>query len=251
MSVFSDYARYYDLIYRDKDYAGEAAYVHELIQRHCPGAGTTLNLGCGSGRHDREMAKLGYQVTGIDISEEMLAEARAGSKNDQALAYHQGDVRRVRLNETYDAVVSLFHVMSYQINDQDLLAALETARSHLKPGGVFIFDCWYGPGVLTDRPTVRILELEDDAIKVTRVARPVMHPNDNVVDVNYEIYIKDKATEEVREIRETHRMRYLFSTEISSALARTGFKERSFTTWMTAAEPDFSTWNACITSVAI
>ena len=49
MSVFNEYARYYDLLYRDKDYVGEVEYVHRLLQAHAPGAQSLLNLGCGSG----------------------------------------------------------------------------------------------------------------------------------------------------------------------------------------------------------
>ena len=51
-----------------------------------------------------------------------------------------------------------------------------TAAKHLKPNGVFIFDFWYGPGVLTDPPVVRLKRLENEEIEVLRIAEPVMHP---------------------------------------------------------------------------
>ena len=60
------------------------------------------------------------------------------------LRFTQGDLRTVRLGERADAVISLFHVMSYQTSNADLTAAFATAREHLAEGGVFIFDCWYG-----------------------------------------------------------------------------------------------------------
>jgi len=75
MSVFNKYSRYYNLLYRDKDYAGEADYVHELIRKYSPDAKSLLDLGCGTGRHAFPLAKKGYSVTGVDISEEMLAVA--------------------------------------------------------------------------------------------------------------------------------------------------------------------------------
>lgn len=224
MSTFDEYARYYDLLYRDKDYHGETATIDKLIKGYAPSARTVLNLGCGSGKHDRCLAALGYRVTGVDLSEEMLVLARKEAANSESLEYCRGDVCSVRLGKTFDVVVSLFHVMSYQVSNENLLAALETARLHLSPGGVFIFDCWYGPGVLTDRPAVRVKELEDESIKVTRIAKPVMHPNDNVVDVNYHILIQDKLTSTVREVDELHRMRYLFLPEISLLLGRMGMK---------------------------
>lgn len=246
MSAFNEYARYYDLLYRDKDYAAEAEYVHGLIQVHAPGARSILNLGCGSGRHDRELVKRGFHVTGVDLSEEMLATARHEAKANARIEYHHGDIRTVRLDETYDVVVSLFHVMSYQTTNEDLLAAFKTVRCHLKPAGIFIFDCWYGPGVLSDRPTVRVKELEDDIIKVTRIAEPLLHPNENVVDVNYHIFVRDKQSGTVDEIRETHRMRYLFLPEIKTMLSCCGFDLSVSQEWLTSSPLDFKSWSAVL-----
>lgn len=242
MSVFNEYARYYDLLYRDKDYAGETEYVHGLIQAHVPGARDILNIGCGSGRHDRCLVASGYTVTGVDMSEEMLAAAKEAAMDIAALEYVLGDARTVRLGRQFDAVISLFHVMSYQVTNADLKAAFATAAAHLKPGGLFLFDCWYGPGVLSDRPTKRVKELEDDIICVNRIAEPVLHPNENVVDVNYRVSIKNKSTGDTGDIRETHRMRYLFVPEILEYLEQCGLQLRFFRRWMEDAAPNETTW---------
>jgi len=76
VSVFGSYARYYDLLYRDKDYAAEAADALRRIRAHSPQARRILELGCGTGLHAIELARRGCQVTGIDISEPMLESAR-------------------------------------------------------------------------------------------------------------------------------------------------------------------------------
>ncbi len=245
MSVFNEYARYYDLLYRDKDYTGEAEYVHGLIQAHVPGARNILNIGCGSGRHDRCLVAYGYTVTGVDMSEEMLAAAKEAAMETAALEYVLGDARTVRLNRQFDAVISLFHVMSYQVTNADLKAAFATAAAHLKPGGLFLFDCWYGPGVLSDRPTNRLKELEDDIISVKRIAEPVLHPNENVVDVNYRVSISNKFTGDTKEIRETHWMRYLFMPEILEYLEQCGLQRCFFRKWMEDDAPNDTTWYLC------
>ena len=247
MSVFTEYARYYDLFYRDKDYAGEAEYVHNLIQRLCPGAITILNLGCGSGRHDRCLMDKGYTVTGVDLSIEMLESARKVATDYKGLEYVQGDVRTVRLNKTFDVVISLYHVMSYQVTNADLISAFTTACSHLDPGGIFVFDCWYGPGVLTDRPTMRVKEFEDEQIIVTRIAQPVIHPNEDVVDVNYRVFLRDKASGRVGEIRETHRMRYLFHPEVCLMLTSSGLEPLTSEEWLTSSPLSMTSWNALFT----
>jgi SAM-dependent methyltransferase len=247
MSVFGTYSRYYNLFYRDKDYAGEAEYVHGLIQRNRPGAQSVLDLGCGTGRHALLLAEKGYAVAGVDRSEEMLAVAREASPGE--IAYHLGDIRSVRLDRTFDAVVSLFHVISYQTANADLRDAFATARTHLAPGGVFIFDCWYGPAVLTDRPTVRVKRLEDEEIAVTRVVEPVMHANLNQVDTHYQVLIKSKASGTVEELHEIHNMRYLFQPEIELLLGNAGLRLTVAEEWMTGRPLGYDTWGACFVAV--
>lgn len=218
--LFDVYARYYDLLYRDKDYAVEAEYVASRIREHAPQTKRILELGCGTGAHAEQLARMGYTIHGVDLSEAMLAraEARKASLPPEVaarLSFGLGDVRTVRTGETYDAIISLFHVMSYQTTNADLEAAFRTAAVHLETGGLFLFDFWYGPAVLTQKPEVRVKRLEDDEIKVTRIAEPLMHVNENVVDVNYTVFIELKATGEVEQVSETHRMRYLFLPELS------------------------------------
>jgi hypothetical protein len=140
--------------------------------------------------------------------------------------------------------MSLFHVMSYQTSNEDLAAAFATAHEHLKPGGVFIFDCWYGPAVLRQWPTVTEKTLSDDSTEVYRKATPDIHVNENVVDVNYDVLVKDKSTGVTETLRETHRMRYLFAPEIELALSQAGMKLVDSRAWMKDAAPDADTWGA-------
>src|SRR5438445_13789164 len=73
MITFSEYAKYYDLLYADKDYAAETAFVREVIRRHMPSACSVLDLGCGSARHAIELVRNGFTVTGVDFSAHMIA----------------------------------------------------------------------------------------------------------------------------------------------------------------------------------
>src|SRR6478609_3000816 len=81
MSVFGAYSQYYDLLYKDKDYLGEASYVRSLIEQHYPGARSVLDLGCGTGRHALLLAESGYSITGVDRSAEMLSAAQTQLAN--------------------------------------------------------------------------------------------------------------------------------------------------------------------------
>ncbi len=254
MSVFGAYSAYYDLLYRDKDYPGEAAYVAAMISRHAPAARRLLDLGCGTGIHAAHLVGAGWAVHGIDQSETMLEGAlrrRAELPAEQAarLSFFQADVRGYRHQTQFDAVTALFHVLSYQTENRDLDAVFQTAADNLPPGGIFFFDFWYGPAVLSQQPDVRIRRLASDQVKVLRLAEPVLHPNENIVDVNYEIQVTDLASGELACLQETHRMRYLFLPEVQRLLHDHGFQACATEEWMTGKVPGEDTWGVCVAAI--
>jgi SAM-dependent methyltransferase len=251
VSAFNAYAKYYDLLYRDKDYQAEAIYVHEIIQRHAPGARSILDLGCGTGAHAAQFAELGYQVYGLDSSEWMLKAAsdRLASlapRTALRLQFSKGDIRNFRVGQQFDVVTALFHVISYQVTNEDLSMTLANAADHLDPGGILLFDCWYGPAVLSEPPSVRVKRLKDSSTSVVRISQPVVHANEHVVEVNYEMMVTDLASRQVEEICETHRLRYLFLPEIERALQSVGFVCDVHVEWRTGAPLSSSTWYALI-----
>lgn len=245
MTVFASYGKYYDLLNAEKDYKGEAEYVARFLEN----ARTVLELGCGTGRHAQMLAGGGFQVCGVDRSEEMLSLARRRSVPAAELVL--GDARTFRHGRTFDAVIALFHVVSYQVVQSDFEALLSTARAHLNPGGVFLFDVWYGPAVLTDRPEQRVRRFEDEHLRVIRTSRPRMSPNENAVDVTFDIEVCDKQNGQTHFIQETHRMRYFFVPELAAALRNAGFELRLCEEWMTGRPAGFDTWSVCFVATAV
>lgn len=246
-SVFDAYAAYYDLLYKDKDYSTETHFVHELLVKHGVRENASLlELGCGTGMHAEEFARLAYRVHGVDLSPKMVEAANSRKLKEfvKQLEFAVGDLRTLDTGKTFDAVVSLFHVASYQITNVDISAMFKTAAKHLKPDGVFLFDCWYGPAVLTNRPVARTKRIGDGKIQVLRTAEPVMHPNENVVDVNYTVKVMGEGNEPVSEFHEKHRMRYLFSPEIELMLNLAGMRLVDCVEWLTADAPGFESWTA-------
>ena len=247
MSAFDSTGKYYDLLYRDKDYVAEAQFLRQRFQDYAPATHSILELGCGTGKLAAELAQAGYQVQGIDLSEAMLEKALARHGNLPAevrerLGFSLGNVQSIRLQQTFDAVISIFHVVSYQATQQALQDTLATVRAHLKPGGLFLFDVWYGPAVLTSVPAVRVKRLENEQITVTRIAEPVMHPSENWVDVHYQIFVQDKASRQIEMLTETHRMRYFFKPEIRQLLEDAGLELICFREWLSDRDPGLETW---------
>ena len=245
MNQFGDlYSQYYDLLYSDKDYVGEVEYVDGLIKANFKNAKTLLDMGCGTGKHAELLCEKSYIVHGIDLSEDMLkiAETRRNGKEDR-LSFSHSNIHELNLDKKFDVVVSLFHVMSYQNTNEELIKAFEVAKNHLSDDGIFIFDFWYGPAVLTDKPVTRIKRLENESIKVTRLAEPVLYADKNIVDVNYDVFIKDRISKEVVEKKELHKMRYFFDTELEMICKQVGFDVIQKYEWMSNKNPDFNSWN--------
>lgn len=254
MNVFQDYAYYYNLIYRDKDYKTEAETVHGILKKYNPQLKNIINLGCGTGRHDIELEKLGYHCKGIDISPLMIKIARNNVvQNGSTIKFEEGDVRNYTTQEKYDAVISLFHVMSYQNTNRDILSAFKTARNLLGETGneYFLFDVWYGPGVLSEKPSVRVKEIEDEENRLIRIAQPTMYDKRNVVDVNYEILVIHKQTNIVETIKEVHSMRYFFKPELELLLTETGFELIDTIDSRTLGETDYNSWTSYFIARAV
>ena len=246
--IFDAYTASYDLLYLDKDYAGESEYVFELLADNNVHQGGILDLGCGTGKHAEYLAKNGFSVHGVDISPAMVRTAESQVTNGLAdkLMFEVGDVRTVRLGKKFDAVLSLFHVVSYQTLNNDLDAIFTTASEHLECGGIFIFDFWHGPGVLTDPPSVRVKRMGSSDMDVMRIAEPVSRCGDNVVEVNYTVIVSRKDGNVVDSFNERHPMRYLFLPEIKYLLKNSGLEFVHSYAWLSKREPDYQDWSAVI-----
>ncbi len=243
MKQFGDlYSHYYDLLYRDKDYKKEVQYLEQLIN-NTP-TGTMLDLGCGTGKHAELFCDKGYTVHGIDLSKDMLKIAETRRKERaEYLSFSHSSIQELNLGKKFNVVVSLFHVMCYQKTNKELIQALKVARNHLHKGGIFIFDFWYGPAVLLDLPVVRVKRLENESVKITRIAEPTLHVQESIVSINYNIFIENKKTSEIVKKEELHKVRYFFDIELEDICRQVGFEVENKYTWMSKKEPEKNSWN--------
>lgn len=245
VSNFRKYSAVYDLLYRDKDYAAEADYVVRSIRAVRPQARGILELGSGTGKHGRLLAARGFDVHGIERSPDMVALARAAptpASTVGTFACAVGDVRHVALERTFDAVIALFHVVSYQTTDDDLQATFASAARHLSAGGVFLFDVWHGPAVEAQNPVGRVKQASDEVWEVTRTARPQLDTGHHTVRVVYDIDCRERASGETVRFSEDHLMRYLFPAEIDALALQSGFRVVASEEFMTGHSPSSATW---------
>jgi SAM-dependent methyltransferase len=199
-------------------------------------------MGSGTGKHGRLLAAHGYSVHGIERSAEMVAQ----SPVVPGFSCQQGDICTIRMGRTYDAVLSLFHVLSYQIGNDSIQAVFDRATEHLSHGGLFVFDFWYSPAVYTQRPATRVKRMSDDRVEVTRIAEPRMYPNENRVDVEYTIYAREKTSESMQTLSELHPMRHFSLPEIDLFADAAGFIRVGAEEFLTANAPSENTWGVCV-----
>jgi len=153
-----------------------------------------------------------------------------------------GDICTTNLGRTFDAVISLFHVMSYQTTNQALQAAFRVAADHLSPGGQFLFDVWHGPAVLAQGPSKRIKEVISERYRVKRTARPELDTNSSTVKVFYQMDCEDRLSGEIIQFSEEHVMRYLFPTEVDLLAQICGLERLVIEEFLTGQPPTSSTW---------
>ena len=141
MSAYEKFAQVYDLFMDNIDYEGWAEYVTDRLREYEITDGLVLELGCGTGTVTEMLADAGYDMIGIDNSEEMLAEAmekRAESGHD--ILYLLQDMQDFELYGTVRAVISVCDSMNYLTDEEDLEYVFALVNNYLDPGGLFIFD---------------------------------------------------------------------------------------------------------------
>lgn len=248
MKNFVKYAKYYDLFYRDKNYKKEADYVDSLIRRYCGKRNQTLlDIGCGTGGHAIWFAKKGYRVVGIDRSPEMISIAKERFPEENRIEFGVQDVSSLSLKKKFNIAVALFHVMGYLTANKVFVESLKNIYKQLKKEGLFIFDFWYGPAVLTQVPGKRSKTITDKNINIRRMSVPKIDFNGNTVNINYKIAALNKKSGLIETVNEAHKMRYFFLPELDLMLRNAGFKIVKSYKWLSLKESlTPKSWSAVI-----
>src|SRR4051812_47469527 len=134
---FSLFDQFYDLLYQEKDYAGESRYITSLLDQQINKPRDLLELGCGTGNYSKHLSNAGFNITGIEKSEQMVGLAR--SKAIPHFFPIVDDITTFNIDKKFDAAVSLFHVISYLTKNEEILSCLKRVAQHLNKDGLFIF----------------------------------------------------------------------------------------------------------------
>lgn len=138
MDAYTSFAEVYDMFMDNVPYEEWSRYLTELLKEYRIEEGVVCELGCGTGKMTRLLADAGYDMIGVDMSEDMLA--IASMENPQRILYLCQDMRELELYGTVAAVVSVCDSMNYLLEEEDLLEVFQRVNEYLEPGGVFLFD---------------------------------------------------------------------------------------------------------------
>lgn len=255
MGVFdAAYAEQYDELYSGKSYVGECDLVESAISRYATTpTRSILDVGCGTGGHAILLAQRRYDVLGVDRSTAMLdcARGKAAQAEGNRPEWLSGDIRTFHVARQFDAAIMMFAVVGYLTENDDVCGGLVNIRRHLKPGALFMCDFWYGPSVLTVRPTDRVRTIETADRQIIRATSTTLDATSHTADVKFRLW-SIAGDRVVSESTESHRLRYFFPQEFRFLLSQCGFALKSLSAFPSLDAPLTDlTWNAFVVACAV
>ena len=157
---------YYHILYKDRGHDEAQAFMNALTQYiHLPEEGHILDLACGRGRHSLYLNSIGFEVTGVDLSEESIAYAKQ-FENDR-LHFEVHDMC-LPYGKQFDAVFNLFTSFGYFEHEEDNLKTIKAIKSNLKPDGIGVIDFLNVPHVLEHLVEANTKTIEGITFHMTR-----------------------------------------------------------------------------------
>lgn len=145
--LYTTLAPFYDrLDGAARDYAADVRWLNGVFRAH--GVRTVLDVACGTAAHARGLARLGYDVTGMDASRQMLRIARQKmTRGHGALELVHGDYQSRRFPDSFDAAICMYWTLGAHLTDDEFRSALRQIRGNLRPKGLFAFDVENADGI--------------------------------------------------------------------------------------------------------
>lgn len=217
------HADLYDTFYAEKPYAQEAAFVRERLGEHTPGPlRRVLDLACGTGEHAFALEALGLEVTGVDVSCDMLRRAQAKARERGARAqFVEQDLRTLELaGGPWDGALCLFDALGYLLDNAAILEALRRVRAHVRPGGALVLELWHAAAFLREFEPARIRRWPHPQGEVVRLSETRLDCARQRAEVRYTIWEPGAPGSLV----ETQENRYFLAQELELLLQASGWR---------------------------
>lgn len=219
---YSVISKYYELLNSEVDYPAMADFLSKAIKKYQKyDTELVLDLACGTGALTRELAKIGYDMTGIDISYDMLSVANENRiKDGQDVLYLCQDMREFELYGTVDAVVCCLDSINYLLDIEDVKKCFAHVHNYLVPDGIFIFDI-NTPKRFKNGYDGRDYIIEEDGILLAW--QNYFDDESGICDFVLSLFSEDKDGRYIRYDEEQSEKMYQ-RDEIEKCICDTGFK---------------------------
>jgi 2-polyprenyl-3-methyl-5-hydroxy-6-metoxy-1,4-benzoquinol methylase len=223
---FSLEARFYDKIWGRHDYDADVKFLADFFRKHhCR---SVIDIGCGTGNHALRLSKMGYQVTGVDVSPTMLKIAKAKEK-EAKIRFIQGDMKKLEKvipkDHKFDAGICLGQVFSHLMTDKDAQAFLNKLHEKLKKNGLFVFSARNAKKINEEYLNRLRLDhmLNEEKLQLLILAHNIRDSQDPNIIVWNPIYIIKENNKVDLQIKE-HKLRWFEFSALKKMITRNGFK---------------------------
>ncbi len=239
-SGYRKLAKYYDAIYKELvDYEAQADRIEKMMRIHSKERPKRiLDLACGTGNYTFLFAKRGYDVTGVDLSQEMISIAREKAlKTRKALrpSFSRMDISKLCFKGAshFDAALVLFGGFGYLLGQRRIDGFFSSVKANLASRGLLIFEFWQGSGVRSasrSKTGFRSWDrIETPRTLLIRLNTSWFDPRSEIVTVNFECYVMNKQTMKVEDVfTERHRLQSYSIEEVRKLLQSHGFTPLAF-----------------------
>jgi len=220
MEAYTDFAYVYDTLMDNTPYKEWCARITDILRRDGIENDLVLDLGCGTGTLTELLAKEGYDMIGIDYSQEMLA--RAMEKRDESglqILYLLQDMREFELYGTVKAVVSVCDSLNYLLEEEDVIETFRLVNNYLDPKGLFIFDF---NTVYKYKEVIGDATIAENREDCSFIWENYYHEEDEINE--YEVTFFVKEGELFRRFEETHYQRGYTPQQMKDFLKKAGLE---------------------------
>jgi len=223
---FSLEARFYDKIWGKHDYDADVKFLVGFFRKyHCR---NVIDIGCGTGNHALRLSKLGYEVTGVDVSPTMLEIAKAKDK-EAKIRFLQGDVKKLERvipkDQRFDAAICLGQVFSHLMTDKDVQVFLKRLHEILKRNSLFVFSARNAKKINEECLNKLRLDhmLNEEKLQLLILAHNRRDSQDPNIIVWNPIYLIKENSKVDLQIRE-HKLRWFEFSTLKKMITENGFK---------------------------
>ena len=223
MEAYSDFARVYDIFMDNVEYEKWAEYLIGSLKEYGIEDGIVLELGCGTGVMTELLAESGYDMIGVDNSEEMLGEAmEKRAESGHEILYLEQDMREFELYGTVRAVISVCDSVNYITEPEELQEVFRLVNNYLDPKGVFIFDFntrYKYEEILGDRT------IAENREECSFIWDNYYYEDEKINEYDLSLFIEtDKDSGLYRKYEETHYQRAYTLEEMKKLIRKSGLE---------------------------